>query len=226
MTEALSTSHANLFTDPAEYIDSDHPAVQAFAREHAPEGASDKEKASLLYTAVRDGIRYNPYVDMRSAESFRASSVLAAGNAYCVGKASLYAAACRVHGIPARVGFADVKNHLTTEKLRQSMGTDVFTWHGFTEVYVDGAWRKATPTFNATLCEKVGVKPLDFDGHSDALLHPFDGAGRAYMQYINDHGTFHDVPAKFLMREMARDYANMQGEDLSGRDMEKEAQGG
>jgi len=25
------------------------------------------------------------------------------------------------------------------------------------------------------------------------------------------------------MREMARDYANMQGEDLSGRDMEREA---
>jgi transglutaminase-like putative cysteine protease len=226
MTEALSASHANLYTDPAEYIDSDHPAVQAFARAHAPEGASDREKASLLYTAVRDGVRYNPYVDMRSPESFRASSVLAAGNGYCVGKASLYAAACRAHGIPARVGFADVRNHLTTDKLRESMGTDVFTWHGFTEVYVDGAWRKATPTFNATLCEKVGVKPLDFDGHGDALLHPFDGAGRAYMQYINDHGTFHDVPAKFLMREMARDYAHMQGEDLTGRDMEKEAQGG
>jgi hypothetical protein len=102
------------------------------------------------------------------------------------------------------------------------MGTDVFTWHGFTEVYVDGAWRKATPTFNATLCAKVGVHPLDFDGHNDALLHPFDNSGRTYMQYVNDHGSYHDVPAKFLMREMARDYANMQGENLSGRDMERE----
>ncbi|WP_246800282.1 transglutaminase domain-containing protein [Bradyrhizobium sp. ERR14] len=146
-----------------------------------------------------------------------------AGQGYCVGKAALYAAACRAHGIPARVGFADVKNHLTTEKLRTSMGTDIFTWHGFTEVHVDGAWRKATPTFNDTLCAKVGVAPLDFDGHTDALLHPFDGEGRAYMQYVNDRGTYHDVPAKFLMREMARDYANMQGEDLSGRDMEREA---
>ena len=116
-----------------------------------------------------------------------------------------------------------MKNHLTTEKLRQSMGTDIFTWHGFTEVHVDGAWRKATPTFNDTLCAKVGVAPLDFDGHTDALLHPFDGEGRAYMEYVNDRGTYHDVPAKFLMREMARDYANMQGEDLSGRDMEREA---
>jgi transglutaminase-like putative cysteine protease len=226
MTDVLPASEARLYSDPAEYIDSDNPAVQAFAKAHAPEGASDREKASLLYKAVRDGVRYNPYVDMRAPESFRASSVLAAGNGYCVGKAALYAAACRVHGIPARVGFADVRNHLTTDKLRESMGTDLFTWHGYTEVFVDGAWRKATPTFNATLCAKVGVQPLDFDGHSDALLHPFDGAGRAYMQYVNDHGTYHDVPAKFLMREMARDYAKMHTEDLSGRDMEKEAQRG
>ena len=224
MTDLLPDTIRRLYTDPGEYIDSDHPTVQQFAETIVRADASAREKASVLYKAVRDGIRYNPYVSMRVAETFRASSVLAAGQGYCVGKASLYAAACRVHGIPARVGFADVKNHLTTEKLRASMGTDIFTWHGFTEVHVDGAWRKATPTFNDTLCAKVGVAPLDFDGHTDALLHPFDGEGRAYMQYVNDRGTYHDVPAKFLMREMARDYANMQGEDLSGRDMEREAE--
>lgn len=223
MTDALPDSLRRLYIEPGEYIDSDHSAVQAFALASVPAGIPARDAASRLYTAVRDGIRYNPYVDMRSPEVFRASSVLAAGHGYCVGKAALYAAACRVHDIPARVGFADVRNHLTTEKLRKSMGTDMFTWHGFTEVYVDGGWRKATPTFNATLCARVGVQPLDFDGHGDALLHPFDGAGRTYMEYVNDHGAYHDVPAKFLMREMAREYAGMQGEDLSGRDMEQEA---
>lgn len=176
MTEHLPETISRLYTDPGEYVDSDHPAVEAFARAAAPADAGARDIASRLYTAVRDGIRYNPYVSMRSPESYRASSVLAAGNGYCVGKAALYAAACRVHGIPARVGFADVRNHLTTEKLRQSMGSDLFTWHGFTEVFVDGAWRKATPTFNDTLCAKLGVKPLDFDGHADALLHPAQGA--------------------------------------------------
>jgi transglutaminase-like putative cysteine protease len=223
MTSHLPDTLRHLYTDPADYIDSDHPAVETFACASVAPDASDRTKASQLYTAVRNGIRYNPYVNMRVNETFRASSVLAAGVGYCVGKASLYAAVCRVHGIPARVGFADVKNHLTTAKLRASMGTDIFTWHGYTEVYVDGAWRKATPTFNDTLCAKVGVAPLNFDGHTDALLHPFDGEGRTYMQYINDHGAFHDVPAKFLMREMARDYANLVGEDHTGRDMEKEA---
>ncbi|MDE2364249.1 MAG: transglutaminase family protein [Hyphomicrobiales bacterium] len=226
MTDILSDSEARLYTDPAEYVDSDHPAVIAFAREHAPDVLGAREKVAALYKAVRDGIRYNPYVKMTVPETFRASSVAAAGNGYCVGKAALYAAACRVHGIPARVGFADVRNHLTTPKLRESMGTDLFTWHGFTQVHVDGDWRKATPTFNASLCEKLGVHPLDFDGREDALLHQFDGAGRMFMRYEVDHGAFHDVPAKFLMREMARVYSKMTSEDLSARDMELEAQGG
>lgn len=223
MINVLPDTIRRLYTDPGEYIDSDHPAVRDYSMAAVAPDASGREKASLLYRAVRDGIRYNPYADWRAPEAFRASSVLAAGNGYCVGKAALYAAACRVHGIPARVGFADVRNHLTTEKLRQSMGTDVFVWHGFAEVHVDGDWRKATPTFNATLCAKLGVHPLDFDGHNDALLHPFDGAGRTYMQYVNEHGSYHDVPAKFLMREMSRVYANMLNEDMSGRDMEREA---
>ena len=72
------------------------------------------------------------------------------------------------------------------------------------------------PTFDDT-CAQGWRATLDFDGHGDALLHPFDGAGRTYMQYVRDDGPAFDVPAKFLMREMARDYANMQGEDLTGR---------
>ena len=139
MTDMLPDALHRLYTDPADYIDSDHPSVVAFAHAAVEPLESAREKASKLYAAVRDGIRYNPYVNTGVPESFRASSVLAAGNGYCVGKAALYAAACRVHGIPARVGFADVRNHLTTEKLRGSMGTDMFTWHGYTEVFVDGA---------------------------------------------------------------------------------------
>ena len=151
--------------------------------------------------------------------------VLAAGNGYCVGKAALYAAACRAVGVPARVGFADVRNHLSTEKLTESMGTDLFAWHGFTEVFLDEEWRKASPTFNDTLCAKLGVSVLDFDGAHDSLLHPYDGAGRAYMRYERQHGAFADVPAKFIGREMKRVYGHMYDADHSGRDMEKEAAG-
>ena len=159
MSDDLTQNDAlrRLYTDPAEFIDSDDPGVIAFAREVVGDAADDKTKAIRLFDAVRDRIRYNPYVDMDTPETFRASRVLAAGNGYCVGKAALYAAACRAVGVPARVGFADVRNHLSTEKLTESMGTDLFAWHGFSEVWLDGAWRKASPTFNATLCQKLGV---------------------------------------------------------------------
>src|SRR6201995_295236 len=116
MTDIPPDTIRRLYTDPGEYIDSDHPAVQQFAANSVRADASPREKASVLYKAVRDGIRYNPYVSMRVADTFRASSVLAAGQGYCVGKASLYAAACRVHGIPARGGCVDVREPTNSPK--------------------------------------------------------------------------------------------------------------
>jgi hypothetical protein len=35
------------------------------------------------------------------------------------------------------------------------MGTDVFVSHGYSELYVHGTWRKATPAINAELCEPL-----------------------------------------------------------------------
>jgi transglutaminase-like putative cysteine protease len=219
----LTPTLRRLYVEPADYVDSDHPEVQRFARAVLGKQDDPREIVRALYRAVRDGICYDPYVDYRDPETFRASSVLAERRGYCVGKASLYAALCRIGGIPARLGFADVKNHLATPKLIETMGTDLFAWHGYSEVYLDGEWLKATPTFNASLCEKLGVAPLDFDGRSDALLHPFDAGGRRFMSYVETHGTFHDVPVKFLMREMERLYPGMMRDKVAGRDMEREA---
>jgi transglutaminase-like putative cysteine protease len=213
-----------LFLSPADYIDSDHPAVVARAAETAAGAHDPVEAARRLYLFVRDAIRYDPYVDYTDPETFRASSVLAAGRGYCVGKASLYAALCRAAGIPARLGLADVRNHLATPKLLEEVGTDVFAFHGYAELFLDGGWVKATPTFNDTLCHKLGVKPLDFDGRRDALLQAFDGEGRRFMTYEVEHGAFFDVPVKYVMAEMARLYPRMcRPGGLKGRDMEAEA---
>ena len=214
----------SLYLAPAEYIDSDHPAVIARAAAVTAGAADPVEKARRLYLSVRDGIRYAPYVDYTDPETFRASSVLAAGHGYCVGKASLYAALCRSAGIPARIGLADVKNHLATPKLLEEVGTDVFAFHGYAELFLDGAWLKATPTFNETLCQKLGVTPLAFDGRADALLQAFDGEGRQFMAYLVEHGSFFDVPAKYVMAEMARLYPKLcRPGGLRERDMEEEA---
>lgn len=222
MIQGPMNSDVRLYLSPAEFIDSDHKQVRAKATQIVGSESDPVAQASLLYRAVRDDIRYDPYVDYTDPEIYRASRVLAQGSGYCVGKASLYVAFCRATGIPARLGLADVKNHLATPRLLEAVGTDVFAYHGYVEVMPGREWIKATPTFNVSLCAKLGVPPLEFSGERDALLQPFDSGGRAFMTYVAQHGTFFDVPAKFLIAEMARLYPKLcQPGGLRG-DMEKE----
>lgn len=189
----------------APMVDSGHPAVRAFAARHG-DGGSAREQAVALYYAVRDGFRYDPYRLDLAPDGMRASSVLALGYGWCVTKAALLAAACRVRGIPARLGFADVRNHLSTQRMRETMTTDVFIWHGYTEIWLDGAWRKATPAFNIELCDRFGLLPLDFDGRADSIYHPFDKSGQRHMEYLRDRGSFTDVPLARIVADFRAVY--------------------
>lgn len=188
------------YLDPAASVDSDHPAVVEFARREAAGLTDSREIAVRLYYAVRDGIRYDPYRIDLGAGGLAASRCLENGYGFCVSKSALLAAALRVHGIPARLGFADVRNHMTSTRLRATMGTDLFAFHGYTELLLDGRWVKATPAFNLTLCQKAGTLPLEFDGVTDSVLHPFDLSGRRHMEYVRDRGTYADVPRAEIMR--------------------------
>jgi len=183
----------NPYLSTARYVDSADPRVLAFAEKNA-KGSNERERAVSLYYAVRDQIRYNPFLDFADAEVFRASAVLKAGEGFCVGKASLLAACARAAGIEARVGFADVKNHLTTPRLAETMGSDLFIYHGYTDLRIDGKWVKATPAFNLALCTRFRVKPLEFDGRADSIFHPFDEDERRHMEYLRDRGVYADVP--------------------------------
>ena len=137
--------------------------------------------------------------------SARATSRPSASN-WCVPKAVLLTAGARAAGIPARIGFADVRNHLSTERLLEQMGTDLFVYHGYVALHMGGAWRKVSPAFNAELCARFGVPALEFDGTSDALLHPYDGAGRRHMEYVADHGTWSDIPFESMLGAFAATY--------------------
>ena len=194
---------AHLAATPA--IDRDHPAVQAFARAHA-QGADERARAVALAHAVRDGFRYDPYRIDLSPAAMRASTVLANGYGWCVPKATLLTAVARAAGIPARLGFADVRNHMSTERMRETMKTDLFIWHGYTELWLAGAWRKATPAFNIELCEKFGLLPLDFDGVHDSIYHAFDKAGNRHMEYVNERGAFDDLPLDRLVADFHATY--------------------
>lgn len=199
----LRTTTIAVYLAPAEYADSDHPLVTACAGELCGTGRARQDAARAIFYFVRD-LRYEGG-DFEDLEIYRASSVLAAGRGYCVGKAALCTALARAAGIPARLGFADVRNHLASPRLLAAMRTDIFAWHGYTQLFVGGRWVSVSPTFDPGTCRRAGVQPLDFDGEHDAMLQSFDGTG-ATMAYIKRHGIFHDVPAQFLAAEMPRLY--------------------
>ena len=159
-----------------------------------------------LFAAVRDGVRYDPYSVSGDPEDHRASNVLGSDSGYCVQKSVALTAAARAAGIPARLGFADVRNHLSTERLRATMGTDVFIWHGYSVFFVGGRWTKASCAFNAELCARFGVAPLDFDGRQDALLHAYSGDGSRYMEYVRDRGTYPDLPLAAMLADLRATY--------------------
>jgi transglutaminase-like putative cysteine protease len=193
------------YLQPTFYIDSDAQAVIEFARAHV-KGETDTDRAISLFQAVRDEILYDPYNIVLLPKEFKASTIIEKRKGYCVAKAIALAAVARATGIPSRVGFADVKNHLSTERLRKLMKTDVFIFHGYSELLLEGRWLKVTPTFNMSLCEKFGVRPLEFDGKSDCLFHEFDRKGNRHMQYLHDHGAFADVPFERIVVELQRHY--------------------
>jgi len=188
------------------FIDAHSPTVQDFARRAVLGAPTDRERISRLFTAVRDEIRYDPYRLSHDPRDYVASNVISDRAAFCIPKAVVLTAAARSLGIPARLGFSDVKNHLQSPKLAERMGTDVFVFHGYSELYVHGAWRKATPAFNAELCERFSVPPLMFDGSADALLHPFAADGSAYMEYIHDRGVWADLPLGLILETFAAAY--------------------
>lgn len=197
------------YLQPAEFIDSGHPAVVAFAEQHRGASRDPREQAVALYFAVREGVRYNPYSFSLDPQSLKASHALAAGESYCVPKALLLAACARHCGIPARIGLADVRNHLSSPRLLELLRSEVFAMHGYTELYLDGRWVKATPAFNAALCRAFRVEPLDFDGRSDSVFHPYNQDGERYMEYLADHGQFADLPQALFFGHLARVYPHL-----------------
>jgi transglutaminase-like putative cysteine protease len=211
---------------PGEFVDSASPTVVDYARETAKSGGDDRERVVLLYETIRDGILYDPYVDFLDPANYRASGVLAKGRGFCVGKATLLSACARAVGVPARVGYADVRNHLTSPQLQAVLKTDLFIWHSYSELYLGGRWVKATPAFNKSLCERLGLHPLEFDGSADSLFHPFDRTGRRHMEYVLDRGSYADTPCKQIMTDFTAYYPGLRNFGSRVGDFQKEAVAG
>ena len=158
---------------------------------------------------MRDGWRYNPYHISFQREDFKASTIAERQDGHCIDKAILMVAMLRGLGIPSRLHLAKVTNHMAVERLIEKLGSDELAPHGMVDVYHNGTWWKASPTFNKELCDRFGVAPVDFDGTEDALLQPFDARGEVFMEYLEDYGYFEDVPFEFILETFKENYPEM-----------------
>ncbi|MFC7963021.1 transglutaminase-like domain-containing protein [Rhodococcoides kroppenstedtii] len=206
-SKAATDSPAAAALAASRFIDLEHEVVRAFTRNAIGDADTDRCKAQRLFAAVRDQIRYDPYTVSDEPDDYRASHVIAMGRGYCVPKAVVLTATFRAAGIPARLGFADVRNHLQTDALRELMGgTDLFVYHGYSHVYIDGRWLKATAAFNTELCDRFGVPPIEFDGDRDALLHAHAADGSTHMEYVRERGVYNDLPLNDILSGLRHAY--------------------
>jgi transglutaminase-like putative cysteine protease len=198
------------FLAATEIIDSNHKTIQDYAIRIVCGDEEPAEMARKLYLAVRDDICYDPYSPFYLPEHYRASYVYRRGRSFCVPKASLLCALGRACGIPSRVGFATVRNHLATKQLLEFMGNSVFVYHGFVEFYLEGKWVKATPAFNRDLCVKHKVAPLEFNGREDSIFQAYNLDNQKFMEYVEFLGVYADIPVNIIVEAWKRAY----GEDL------------
>ncbi|MGF2686868.1 transglutaminase-like domain-containing protein [Marinobacter sp. DUT-3] len=202
------------YLKPTEFFDYDDPKLGLWIRHQLQNVPDDPvEQAKALYLAVRDTVSYNPYVFRTDPGTFSASYALESGETYCIPKAVLLGAAARSVGIPSRLGLADVRNHLSSQKLIDYLQSDIFRMHGFIELYLNDRWVKATPAFNARLCELMDVEPLEFDGVNDSIFQEYTESGEAHMEYVNDHGVFDDVPHEFIVDGIRAAYGHLFARD-------------
>jgi transglutaminase-like putative cysteine protease len=197
----------DIYVRPTDILDSDDETVIRFADSVVNNSCDDPVHVAVkLYYAVRDGIRYNPYVSFHRPEDYRASNILQWGRGYCVGKAALLCALARTRNIPCRMGFATVVNHLASQKLIDYLGSDRFVYHGYVEFWLNRNWVKATPAFNAELCDLHQVDPLEFDGYTDSIYQSYNRDNKLYMEYVAFHGTYADVPVATIVKAWKEAY--------------------
>lgn len=197
----------NAFLKATPLLDFHHPDMQEYVSEFLLLETA-VEKAIQLYLKVRDGFLYDPYhLDLRPP-ALTASKILKNKRAWCVEKAIVCCAGLRALGIPARLGYGIVRNHVGVEKLLLYLRKDEIVFHGYVEAFLNGKWVKCTPAFDRRICRISGVEPLDWNGKDDSLFQAYRG-DQQFMEYLHFYGAFADVPLVLMHREMHAHYPHL-----------------
>ena len=197
------------YLSPTFYFDYPSETIQHLIKEFQQDSLSKAEKAIALYNKVRDGYLYDPYHISLNPENYRASALAEKPTGNCVEKSIILIAGLRALEIPARLCLGKVVNHIAVERLIEKFGSNELTPHGSVEAYLDGTWLKMSPAFNASLCEKLQVAPLEFDGKHDSYLQAYNAEGSRFMEYLEDYGHFEDVPVGFMIKKLKEHYPHI-----------------
>lgn len=191
------------------FFDFENDLIQELIVAYKNDELPVKEKAIALYTKIRDDWKYDPYSISLSKETYRASDIANKATGNCVEKSILLIACFRALGIPSRLHLGKVKNHIAVERLTEKFGSNELTPHGMVNVFLNDKWLKVSPVFNASLCERLNVEPVDFDGENDSFLQQFNSDGSQFMEYTADYGHFEDVPVDFMIQNVKENYPHI-----------------
>jgi transglutaminase-like putative cysteine protease len=195
---------------PTQFMDFDTLAVARVAKEIVNAIDPDEKIAMAIkmFYFVRDTIPYRVLWGLPSRKYLKASETLSRGYGFCIPKAILLAALARANGIPSRLHFADIINHLASENLQKAMGSKLFVFHGYTELLIEETWLKINPAFDLALSENKGYFPVEFNGTRDAVFQQTDKLGNPHFEYVLDRGTYADVPFKEIVDAWIEAYGN------------------
>jgi transglutaminase-like putative cysteine protease len=191
---------------PTYFIDCTSSAIKSRSEGLVMGLGDDAEKAKSIFYFVRDRVRYDPYTISTRPEDYRSSEILKRERGWCVQKATLLTSLGRAAGIPSRLGFADLRNHLSSKRLMELMGSDIFIYHGYSEHFLGGRWVKATPAFDIRMCDRNDIIPVEFDGKRDAVFSRYNRKGELHIEYIRYRGSFSDLPLEDILQSFADFY--------------------
>lgn len=203
---------SNKFLEPTFFIDSKSEVITKLVEKigESANQAVDFIKSSFNY--VRDKIKYTvETVQHDSPADMKASTTVLREKGFCIQKAVALAALLRANNIPARLHFADIINHRSPPYLQELMGTKVFVFHGYTDVYLENRWIKLTPAFDTTLCEKHNLPVCTFNGVDDAIFQSHDNLGNPFVEYVKDRGDYADLPYQEIFDTFSRYYGTTFG---------------
>ena len=207
----MTTDDAAEYLRPTELIDSDHPDVIARARELTRGCTSDRERLERIYYFVRD-LPYDILESFRylAEGKRRASDVLQAGHAFCMGKASSFVALCRASGIPARVGFQQLHcpdKPFMSEEVRRLWGDRTLPWHSLGEARLGDRWLKLDATIDApTAAAKGRPYTHQFDGEHDipTVEGPILKDLESHADYPREVAEWYEAMAREVMRAVKK----------------------